>query len=201
MTEYQDIRLQGWGKEIDYNIFPNQAAFKKAQVNHTDIHSSFGDPQFIDPGNGNFSVSAQSPAINVGFINFTMNNFGVEKPALKQLAKKPEIPSLIIQNQSLNSTELTNWLGSELKNIQTIEERSAAGLRETGGVLINSVEHDGLSAKSGLQQGDVITGCENKEVASIPELLGCYQGNNWKGQLELTIIRNQQEQNLVLKTK
>jgi len=36
-----------------------------------DIHSLFGeDPQFIDPKNGNYTVSPNSPAFKIGFQNF-----------------------------------------------------------------------------------------------------------------------------------
>jgi hypothetical protein len=201
MTGYQDIRLQGWGKEIDSNLFPDQDALEKAQSKGTDLHSTFGDPQFLDPVNGNFAVSAQSPAIELGFINFTMNNFGVQKPALKQLAKIPEIPALMLQHYTHNREEIIDWLGSKIKNIESLAERSAAGLNETRGVLISEVISKSLSAQGGLHEGDVIVSCENEKISNINDLLSCFQGNNWKGKLKVTVVRNQQEQTLEIKTK
>lgn len=201
MTGYQDIRLQGWGKEIDFNLFPDQDALEKAQSNGTDLHSTFGDPQFLDPVNGNFTISAQSPAIEVGFINFTMNNFGVQKPTLKQWAKTPEIPALMLQHNTHSHQEIIDWLGSKIKNIESLAERSAAGLNETGGVLISEVISKSLSAQGGLHEGDVIVSCENEKISDINDLLSCFQGNNWKGKLKVTVVRNQQEQTLEIKTK
>ena len=30
-TEHKDIRLQDWGKEVDYNLFPDEATLKQTQ--------------------------------------------------------------------------------------------------------------------------------------------------------------------------
>lgn len=38
--------------------------------------SVFADPMFVDPVNGNFKVSENSPALKLGFINFPMDQFG-----------------------------------------------------------------------------------------------------------------------------
>lgn len=38
--------------------------------------SLLGDPMFVDPASGDFSVKSQSPAIKVGFKNFPMDRFG-----------------------------------------------------------------------------------------------------------------------------
>ena len=45
--EHADIRLNGWGKEVDYNMFPDEESLLKSQVNNVDAHSSFGNPLFI----------------------------------------------------------------------------------------------------------------------------------------------------------
>ena len=201
MTDHKDIRLSGWGKEVDYNLFPDESALEKAQSNGTDIHSGFGDPLFINPEESNFSVSINSPAIDLGFINFTMEQFGVQKPSLKELAKTPEIPKLIFPAGSNNSIKTTEWLGANLKNIETMGERSAAGLNETSGVLITSINKNGLASRSGLQEGDVITNCEENKINNITDLLSTVQGNNWKGVLNIRVIRNQVEEKISLKTK
>jgi len=201
MTDYKDIRLLGWGKEVDYNLFPDKAALEKARANRTDLHSTFGDPQFGDPVQGNFTVSPQSAAIEIGFINFTMDDFGVQKPALKRLAKTPAIPSLVFPAGSENEVKNTEWLGANLKNIETMGERSAAGLNETSGVLITSIKQHSPGTKAGLMEGDVIIQCEDKKVNNITDLLSTVQGNNWKGKINLKIIRNQVEKAIVMKTK
>ncbi len=49
----------------------------------------------IRPG-GDFRVKEGSPAFEIGFKNFPMDQFGVKKPSLKAIAKTPVIPALDI---------------------------------------------------------------------------------------------------------
>jgi len=201
MTEHKDIRLLGWGKEVDYNLFPDSAALEKAQQNGTDMHSDFGDPMFFDPKHGDFSVSDLSPAIELGFINFTMDQFGVQKPELRRIVKSPVIPELLFPAGSFESINTADWLGAKLKNIESLEDRSAAGLFASEGVMITNLDKNSLSELAGLMEGDVIIRCEENKIENIGDLLKCYQGNNWKGKLNMIIIRNQQEQEILLTTK
>ncbi|MFC2097708.1 right-handed parallel beta-helix repeat-containing protein [Bacteroidota bacterium] len=116
-TNHKDIRLKAWGKEVDYNLFPDREELEEARKNGIDSNSIFGDPLFEDAVNNNFRVKNNSPAHKIGFVNFSMNSFGVQNPELKKIAKTPEIPELIfigIKNQSGNST--TKWLGAKIKN-------------------------------------------------------------------------------------
>jgi hypothetical protein len=201
MTDHKDIRLEGWGKEVDYNLFPDVSALEKARENGTDARSGYGDPLFIDPKHADFSVGENSPALELGFKNFPMDQFGVQKPAFKILAKTPEIPELIFPAGSGNTIKTTEWLGSTLKNVETMGERSAAGLKEVNGVLITKVNNNSLSKSAGLQEGDVIIHCEDKKIQHITDLLNTFQGNNWKGMLSLTVVRNQQEKSISIRTK
>ena len=87
-----------WGAEIDSNLFAtNEADRLKFAVNGTDPNSLVGDPQFVDVEHGNFRVKENSPALQIGFENFPMDEFGVVSDWLKQLAKQPEIPDVIKQ--------------------------------------------------------------------------------------------------------
>ena len=201
MTNHKDIRLQGWGKEVDYNLFPNMTALEQAKNNGTDEHSAFGDPLFIDPSICNFTVAQGSPAIELGFKNFPMDQFGVQKPELKKIAKTPDIPDLIMLFEKTVSVKTTAWLGAIIKNIETMGERSAAGLKDDTGVLIKSVFPGSAAAKGGLMEGDVIIHCEDNSIINISDLMSCYQGNNWKGALNIRIMRNQKEMQFSLKTK
>lgn len=201
MTAHQDIRLEGWGKEVDYNFFPNQESLKKAQQKGVDKNSLYGDPLFLDPEHGDFRVLDNSPALKLGFRNFPMDNFGVQKPKLKRLAKSPKIPALMILNQNNSSTNTVDLLGATFKNIETMGERSAAGLKEISGVLIMNIEEGGLAANCGLQEGDVIIYCEKEKVKNTMDLMSAYQSYNWKGSLDIRIVRNQKEEDILLNTK
>ena len=123
-------------------------------------------------------VSEQSPAIEVGFINFSMDHFGVQKPELRKIAKTPTIPTLVFPAGSKHAIKTTDWLGANLKNIETMGERSAAGLEETNGILITQILENSLAHRGGLEEGDVIVKCENNKVNNVNELLSTVQGNN-----------------------
>lgn len=195
LTDYKDIWLRGWGKEVDYNFFPDKKALEKAQKNKTDIHSSFGDPMFTDVENADYTVLENSPALKVGFVNFPMDKFGVKDKHLKALARQPITP-IIWNKTSEQKQSKVQWLGATLKNIETIEERSASGLNETSGVLVLEIKEGSVIAKSELKKGDVIIGSEGKKIMTMADLMNSYQGNNWKGSLELQIYRNQAVQKI-----
>jgi len=201
MTDHKDIRLAAWGKEVDYNLFPSSEALGEAQQNGTDNNSIAGNPDFIDPEKGDFRVSENSQAENIGFENFEMDNFGVQEAKLKSIRQEPEIPVLHIMEFQKDKQVERNWLGAKIKNIETLAERSAAGLPDESGVIIRSVKAKSPAQKAGLVSGDVIISCENQKINKMQDLLSIYQGNNWKGSLVLLVFRNQSEIEIKIKTK
>ena len=50
------------------------------------------DAEFVDPANGDYRVKDGSPALALGFVNFPMDQFGVQKPELKAIARVPQLP-------------------------------------------------------------------------------------------------------------
>ena len=201
-TNHKDIRLNGWGKEIDNNLFPDMESLEKARKHNVDKNSIYGDPLFINPQNYNFNVAKKSPAFKLGFINFSMDSFGVQKPELKKIAEVPEIPELIFfgtDDQSLNSTK--TWLGAKIKSIESMAERSASGLREIAGVIILEIENSSIVWENGLRKNDVILEAEGIKIYNVKDLLKIYQEKNWTGKLNLLIKRNQYEQRIIIKTK
>ena len=201
-AKHKDIRLQDWGEEIDYNLFPDEGSLETARENGTDTNSTFGEPEFSDPDNLDFSVVENSPALSLGFVNFPMDQFGVKKPHLKRIAATPVVPELISSlGGELPVRRAVAWLGAEISNITTMEERSASGLGKSSGVIISEIPAGSAAARSGLMEGDVIIMAEGEDVNSIPDLLKIHQENNWTGKLDLVIYRNQVEQSLTVKTK
>ncbi len=202
MTAYKDIRLSGWGKEVDYNLFPNEKALLKAQQNKTDAHSVFGNPDYKNPNHGDYTVSDGSPAFKIGFKNIPMNEFGVKKPSLKAIAKTPDFPVIwsITDGDNKNSV-IMSWLGATIKNIESKEERSAYGLNKTAGVLITDIKENSIIKNSKLEIGDVIIGGEGEDINNIPDLMRVYSGHNWKGKVNLKIYRNQTDLDVIVQTK
>lgn len=88
-----------WGKEMDYNLAhragatePKPAA-RLMEQSKRDAHSLVADAQFIDPAHGDYRVKETSPALKLGFVNFPMDQFGVQKPEMKAIARTPDMPT------------------------------------------------------------------------------------------------------------
>lgn len=197
---HKDIRLEDWGKEVDYNLFPDEATLLATQKKGVDNNSVFGDVLFVDAKLGNYTVKEESPAFKMGFKNIAMDSFGVTNTRLRSLAKTPIIPTMFFGDGN-EKDAVVEWLGAQIKSITTLAERSASGLNKTAGVLILAVGPQTVIGKSQLQVGDVIISAEGEEINTIADLMKTYQNNNWKGKLNLTIFRNQKEKKVSLTTK
>jgi len=96
-----------WGKEMDHNLVHVEGltvakpATKLAEQSKRDAHSIVADAMFVDPANGDFRVREGSPALKLGFVNFPMDQFGVQKPELRAIAHTPEMPQLRRHERSL----------------------------------------------------------------------------------------------------
>lgn len=199
-TEHKDIGLQDWGREVDYNLFPDKETLRLSRDKGVDANSVYGDALFVDARSGDFRVEEGSPAFAIGFRNFDMDGFGVQNDHLKSLARTPDIPTLFFGNTN-GGSETYNWLGAEIKSIVSMAERSAAGLDKTAGVLILAIDQQGIVGNSSLRPGDVIIECEGNEILTVADLMKCYQNYNWHGKLDLTIFRNQNRHSISMSTK
>ncbi len=189
-SSYMPIRIPVWGKETDYNIFPDSASLKAAWSRGTDKHSVCGYLDFVDPTNGDFRLKNGSIAFTAGFKNFAMDSFGVLSPRLKLLAKKPLLPSLIALDK-IEGNPVIDFMGAKIKNLVTAGERSATGMNDTTGVLVVEVTPGSAAAKF-LQANDVIVLFNNKKVNKLRDLLEARMsviGSN----AEVLIFRNQKE--------
>ena len=97
--DYQPALMHAppWGQELDYNLrhreWPTNAPATRLHGQRgRDEHSIVADAQFVDPAQGDYRVKEGSPALSLGFVNFPMDRFGVQRPALKALARTPVLP-------------------------------------------------------------------------------------------------------------
>ncbi len=201
MKQYFPIQIKEWGMDVDYNLFPDTGALHKAQTDGTDAHSSAGDAMFANAAKADYTVKAGSPALTIGFKNFSMDSFGVQKPSLKKLALQPPIPLLLNDKIIDDKSIVTNFLGGKIKSVDGLGERSAYGLPDEYGVIIMTTPANSLLSQSGLQSKDVIRVADGKAVKKIKDLLEVIQSSNWKGKIEVELMRNQQviKQTLQLK--
>jgi len=98
-TTYHPIGMkQPWGREVDHNLLHHRGqtaahlATELQQQSGRDRHSFEADALFVDPAKGDYRVRHGSPALKLGFQNFPMDQFGVQKPSLKALARTPVLP-------------------------------------------------------------------------------------------------------------
>ncbi len=189
-TGYMPIGVEGWGKEVDYNVFPDSASLKAAQNRETDKHSVYGDLIFVDPPNGDFRLKNGSVAFSVGFKNFAMDSFGVVSPELKALAKNVQLPEVITPDKE-KEDQIIYFMGARVKNLNTLGERSATGMDETRGVLVVGVT-SGSKASGVLQVNDVILSFNRKRIDTLHDLLEARMPVTGTD-AEIVIFRNQQE--------
>ena len=145
-TPYRPIRMRKWTQEIDFNLLQDpdsKSAFpaKALQaLSAEDTHSLDAEAQFINAPGGDYRVKPNSPAISLGFVNFDMREFGVQAPALRAIARTPELPSAEgtrpVTLDSTRSRDAVMWEGARVRNIAGLDEVSAAGTPGETGVTV-----------------------------------------------------------------
>ena len=166
-----------WGAEMDYNLLyrpgaTNAPATRMQRQSGRDEHSIVADAEFVDPAHGDYRVKDGSPAQALGFVNFPMDEFGVQKPELKAIARTPELPGANAASAALavHDTAPHVWLGATVRNIADEGEMSAFGLPGVTGVLVLEIPADSSLVKAGLQKNDVIlsvNGAKTDDVATL----------------------------------
>jgi hypothetical protein len=190
-TGYMPVNITVWGKEVDYNAFPDSASLKAAWERGTDKHSVCGKSFFVNPQEGDFRLKDGSVALSVGFKNFAMDSFGVVSPRLKAKAKKVPLPTVVAFNKE-NKNEVIDFLGAKVKNLTTLGERSATGMDNARGVLVLEVATGSIAAQF-LQANDVILSVNGRSVNNLIDLFDARVsviGSN----TEVVIFRNQKEE-------
>ncbi|MEP7093005.1 MAG: right-handed parallel beta-helix repeat-containing protein [Flavobacterium sp.] len=190
MKAYLPIQIDAWGKETDYNVFPDAASLKEAQDRGTDKHSVYGGLDFVNPKEGDFRLKEGSIAFTVGFKNFNMNIFGVVSPRLKALSKKVTIPAVMTLNNE-EANEIIDFMGAKVKNLTTLGEQSATGMGEVRGVLVMEVAAQSVASRF-LQANDVILAYNSRKTNNLNHLLEA-QKSVIGDKTEIIIFRNQKE--------
>jgi S1-C subfamily serine protease len=152
---------------------------------------------FVDPAAADFRLQVGSKAFDIGFENFPMDQFGVQKPALKKITAQPRIPELLFIADEKTTKEVT-WLQSKVKSVNGLGERSAYGLPDENGVIVLELSPKSPLAKAGLQKGDVIRKANGEVVTHVEALQLIYEKVLWTGKMSVQVIRNQAELGLVV---
>ena len=205
MAAYRPANMRSgkWGKEIDHNLFASNSSDRLSFAEHgVDANSVVGDPQFADPAHGDFTVRNTDLLSQIGFKNFPMDHFGVQKPSLKALAATPEMPEVEMKIDTTPHTAApataATWMGATLQCPQG-EEMSAYGVSfDTKGVAIKEIDPNSpLGGPQGLHKGDLILGLDGSQITSIDDLSKAIDSIK-DGDLQLRVIRDQKKTTLDL---
>ena len=131
----------------------------------------------------------------LGFVNFPMDQFGVQNPQLKAIARTPELPGPPGSGPRQLSRDGTvkNWNGASVRNILDEGEMSAYGTPGVTGVLVLKVDPASELARIGLRPNDVILGLNDSAVVSITDLFRGNAARTPGRPLKIKILRNQQQ--------
>ena len=176
------------------------SSLEYARSNGTDMHSIVDAAAFANPAEGDYSLSDSSAAVTKGgFRNFSMDEFGVVSPRLKKIASKPNMPKVVSAVYSAES-KIESWQGVEIKDLNTLGERSATGMDTERGVYVVSV--DPLSGvHTGLMTNDVILSVDGHAVDNMKDFNSILKNFRAGDDVELVVFRSQKEMKcrLVLK--
>ncbi len=193
MQPYKPINLPSWGAMVDYNIFTNDKALTEAHSQGVDKHSVVCPVEFQDAEYGNFAVkNTANQVFRIGFQNFDMKSFGVVSPSLKRIAKTPKItpPQMDVDNFQSNIIE---WLGWNIKNLETLGERSATGMDSERGVYVLSIADSCNKFKEILRVNDAILKFDGKIVNNLVDFQNAFKQADLSKQIEMVVFRNQKE--------
>ena len=190
-----------WGAGMDFNLVQSYGATttvpaaRLRQQSGRDEHSVEADAQFIDPAHGDYRVKDGSPALALGFANFPMDQFGVQKAELKAIARVPELPPVKIPAAaaSVRDTTPVTWLGASVRNIAGEGEMSAFGLPGVTGVLVLDVPAESALAKAGLRKNDVILALNGERTPDTVALRRQAPALPAASALKIGISRDQKE--------
>lgn len=193
MSWYRPIRLAAWGDKVDFNLLPDVASLDRSHALGLDANSVAGAPMFVDPAHGDFRVADNSPALSIGFKNFPMDRFGVQKTSLRSIARTPVIPVLGVEATS-DDFRPGVFLGASVKRLHGLGERSATGMDAERGVLVLSVPDGSAAHTAGMQANDVILRVGGVETNHPSQLQTSYLRTGSGDRCDFVLFRNQREQ-------
>ena len=142
------------------------------------------DPAFRDPSVNDYTVENRVVASRIGFVNFSMTQFG--KPGCADVCP-------VCKNSRVDGREdglqREIWLGATVSALDdAIMSATAAGSLK--GVYLENVPRGSLAAACGLQTGDVIRWVGDVELVEKDEFLSLYEALQEGDTVRLRVLRS-----------
>jgi hypothetical protein len=169
---------------LDFNLFAAYTVPLELQRVGLDRHSLTADPQFMNPGAGDYRVRPDSPANTIGFVNFPMDRFGVVSPSLKARAKEWSGlgSALTVDSGQTAAADIYQWQGATLRNLVNLGRESAVvsnmDLTDNRGILIKSVAAGSPAAEAKIPPDAVLVAVNGAATANIGELVAALRATN-----------------------
>jgi hypothetical protein len=195
-----------YGKQIDYNLFQSGSQLSTAQnTYHTDAHSASGNPNFVDPANGNFALGPSSPATALGIVSLpapATEQYGVTTPWLRAQAATP--PFGKVGNKPVSTdggtrdcTTTATWRGATVENLCP-GEFSLVGRGYPVGVFMLTVPAGSQAATDGFLNNDVIDQFNGQSLDTLDDLNRAYAQTTAGQKVTVSIWRNQADTGITM---
>lgn len=191
---YQFIRANpSHAKTIDHNLFYHDGSMPvitgvgepmsltEWQAKGFDQNSILANPKFTAPDQGDYQLQIDSPAFDVGFERFPLDEFGVTKPQFIALVNQARtninLSSHHDEIENVRHHDSMEWLGATVKNLVGKDEMSAAGMTKETGIMVVSVPNHSQAKQIGIQEGDVLIGWNDQAIDTVSDLKQLIQDN------------------------
>ncbi|HWZ90296.1 MAG TPA: PDZ domain-containing protein, partial [Polyangiaceae bacterium] len=191
---YSPVSPDGWGKELDYNLFTSGSALTAAHGYGVDAHSASGAAGFVDAAHGNYQLAASSAALALGIKSLPADTYGVTSLGLRAQARTPYFDSGgSMPDAGTRDPTPETWRGAQVKNLIGLDEQSATGIGGDIGVIVVSVPAQSPAATDGFQPLDVILEFGGQSVVSLDDLNRLYAAATAGQKVAVGVHRSQQD--------
>lgn len=184
-------RAKAMEATFDHNVFYNGGADVTVgdrgwDAAGWDRNSVVSDPMFVDPEHLDYRVKPDSPALQIGFKNFPMDQFG--KPG----APQPK-PIVFVEAKGIVS-DSEPLMGATIAGVTDMSIQSVLGSPDQTGVYFEAVPEGSYAAGQGFLKHDAIRVLDGRAVGSKRRFWRIYNALEPGAPVSVTLLRNQHEQ-------
>jgi hypothetical protein len=149
---------------------------------------------FMDPTKGDFRVKEGSAALQLGFKNFPMDQFGVTSPRLKAIARVPEFPRIDrVRTAPSLAEKLRDWQGARLRELDEMEFSALQISESDKGVIVAECPTNSAAYKMGIRPKDFIQSVDGRLVRNIEDFFAVTSANASGRKMKMKLSRALQE--------